>query len=73
MPLVHHATNIRQELGLESLSGVHDESFFEAQLMRSISLALIAAGFDSVKPTALEAFTAEVEICMICICVEMLQ
>lgn len=64
MPLVHHATNIRQELGLECLSGVHDESFFEAQLLRAISLALSAVGFDGVKPTALEAFRAEVETCM---------
>ena len=64
MPLVHHATNIRQDLGLECLSGVHDGAFFEAQLVRALSLALSAVGFDSVKPTALEAFRAEVESCM---------
>jgi hypothetical protein len=64
MPLVHHATNIRQELGVEALDGVHDDRFFEAQLLRTISLALSAVGFDSVTPTALEAFRAEVEICM---------
>jgi hypothetical protein len=63
MPLVHHATNIRQALGVEVLSGVHDAAFFEAQLLRAISLALSTVGFDSVKPTALEAFRAEVETC----------
>ncbi len=61
--MVHHATNIRQELGVDALSGVHDERFFEAQLLRAISLALSTVGFDSVKPTALEAFRAEVETC----------
>jgi len=60
MPLVHHATKVKQQNAVESLSGVHDEAFFEAQLLRSISLALSAVGFDSVKPTALEAFRAEV-------------
>lgn len=63
MPLVHHATKVKQDLGVECLAGVHDESFFEAQLLRSISLALSAVGFDGVKPTALEAFRAEVVAC----------
>jgi hypothetical protein len=63
MPLVHHATKIRQERGLESLDGIHDVSFFEAQLLRSISLSLSAVGFDSAQPHALEAFRAEVETC----------
>lgn len=63
MPLVHHATNIRQELAVEALAGAQDDTFFEAQLLRALSLALAAVGFDSVKPTALEAFRAEVETC----------
>ena len=63
MPLVHHATKTTQDLGLECLSGVHDGAFFEAQLLRAISLALSAVGFDSVNKTALEAFRAEVEMC----------
>ena len=62
--MVHHATKVKQQNAVESLSGVHDEAFFEAQLLRSISLALSAVGFDSVKPTALEAFRAEVVSCM---------
>ncbi|KIW04071.1 uncharacterized protein PV09_04888 [Verruconis gallopava] len=61
MPVVHHATTIRQDLGVECLSGAQDESFFDAQLLRSITLALSAVGFDSVKPAALEAFRARVE------------
>jgi hypothetical protein len=64
MPFVHHATNFRQELAVECLSGTQDESFFEAQLLRAISLALTTVGFDSVKPEALEAFRADVDRCM---------
>lgn len=63
MPLMHHATKIRQELAVDCLSGFQDESFFEAQLLRAISLALTTVGFDSVKPSALEAFRAETETC----------
>ncbi len=64
MPLVHHATKYRQKLAIECLSGAQDESFFEAQLLRAISLALSTVGFDSVKPEALEAFRADVDRCM---------
>lgn len=63
MPLMHHSTNHRQEGAVESLAGSQDEAFFQAQLQRSISLALSAVGFDAVNPIALEAFRAEVEEC----------
>jgi hypothetical protein len=64
MRFAHHAVRHQQASAVESLSGAQDEDFFEAQLLRSISLALSAVGFDSVKPTALESFRAEVDQCM---------
>ena len=60
---VHHTVRRQQQLAVESLSGAQDEDFFEVQLLRAISLVLAAVGFDSVKPTALEAFRAEIEEC----------
>lgn len=63
MRIVHHTTRIHQDGVDEAASKLQDEAFFEAQLLRSISLALSAVGFDSVKPTALEAFRGEVEQC----------
>lgn len=40
-----------------------DPVFVQGQLLRSISAALAVAGFDSVKPTALEMFRSHVEEC----------
>lgn len=40
-----------------------DPVFVQGQLMRSIGAALALAGFDSVKPTALEMFRSHVEEC----------
>lgn len=37
--------------------------FAQGQLLRSITAALTMAGFDSVKPTALEMFRSQVEEC----------
>lgn len=67
MRIVHHATHVQQERLDEAASRSQDEAFFEAQLLRSISLALSSVGFDSVKPTALEAFRGEVEQCTLVI------
>jgi transcription initiation factor TFIID subunit 8 len=65
MRIVHHATHVHQERLDEVTFNPQDEAFFEAQLLRSISLALSSVGFDSVKPTALEAFRGEVEQCTV--------
>ena len=40
-----------------------DPVFAQSQLMRSITAALTLAGFDSVKPSALEMFRAATEEC----------
>lgn len=40
-----------------------DPEFAEGQLLKSITAALTIAGFDSVKPTALEMFRAHTEEC----------
>lgn len=65
MRIVHHSTHIQQERVDEAAFKTQDEVFFEAQLLRSISLALSSVGFDSVTPTALEAFRAQVDQCMV--------
>jgi transcription initiation factor TFIID subunit 8 len=64
MRLIHHSTHIHQERAQEAALKAQDEAFFDAQLLRAISLTLSSVGFDSVKPTALEAFRGEVEQCM---------
>jgi len=60
----HHSLRYRQQWHTDPTLAPQDELFFESQLLRSIVVALSAVGFDSVKPTALEAFRAEVEECM---------
>lgn len=40
-----------------------DPVFAQGQLLKSIGAALVMAGFDSVKPSALEMFRAQVEEC----------
>lgn len=65
MRIVHHGTHVRQERLEEPALKPQDEAFFQAQLLRSITLALSSVGFDSVKPTALEAFRSEVDQCML--------
>jgi hypothetical protein len=62
--IVHHGLKHKQALAQESLSGIQDETFFQSQLLRAITLSLTSAGYDSVQPTALEAFRAETEACM---------
>lgn len=58
----HHLTHI-QQLPAETEPAAQDETFIQAQLLRSICTALTIVGYDSVKPSALEMFRAEVEEC----------
>jgi len=51
----------KQDLALGSLQGLQDESGPQSQLLRAISLALSAYGFDEADPITLEAFRASVE------------
>lgn len=61
---IHHNLHHKQSSEAGLLPAMQDRAFYGAQLIRSISIALAAVGFDSVKPTALESFRAEVEECM---------
>jgi len=58
----HHLSHI-QQLPAETEPAAQDETFIQAQLLRSICTALTIVGYDSVKPSALEMFRAEVEEC----------
>lgn len=60
----HHSLRYKQQWHVDPSLTPQDELFFQSQLLRAIVVALSAVGFDSVKPTALEAFRAEVEECM---------
>jgi transcription initiation factor TFIID subunit 8 len=60
---VHHQLLHKQPSEAGPLPGPQDHTFYGAQLIRAIGLALVAVGFESVKPTALESFRAEVEEC----------
>ncbi|KAI5244721.1 hypothetical protein E4T43_03616 [Aureobasidium subglaciale] len=56
----HHLSHI-QQLPAATEPAAQDEAFIQAQLLRSICTALTIVGYDSVKPSALEMFRAEVE------------
>lgn len=58
----HHLSHI-QHLPAATEPAAQDETFVQAQLLRSLSTALTIVGYDSVKPSALEMFRAEVEEC----------
>ncbi|OCL10775.1 hypothetical protein AOQ84DRAFT_288561 [Glonium stellatum] len=58
---IHHRLQHTQPIHVDPAVTPQDELFFKSQMLRAISLHLRAIGFDSVKPTALEAFRAEVE------------
>jgi hypothetical protein len=58
----HQLSHI-QQLPAATEPAAQDETFIQAQLLRSISTALTIVGYDSVKPSALEMFRAEVEEC----------
>ncbi|KAL1614636.1 hypothetical protein SLS54_009606 [Diplodia seriata] len=44
-----------------AVAAPQDEAFFQAQILRACSISLTAIGFESAKPTALEAFRAQVD------------
>ncbi|TIA07268.1 hypothetical protein D6C80_09884, partial [Aureobasidium pullulans] len=56
----HHLSHI-QQLPADTEPAAQDEAFIQAQLLRSICTALTIVGYESVKPSALEMFRAEVE------------
>lgn len=60
---VHHQLHHVQQLPGAVEPAPQDPEFAEGQLLKSITAALTLAGFDSVKPTALEMFRAHVEEC----------
>ena len=58
----HHLRNVRP-IPEAVEPAPQDPEFAEGQLLKSIGAALTLAGFDSVKPTALEMFRAHAEEC----------
>lgn len=56
---LHHVQNRPEHIE----PAPQDPVFAQGQLMRSITAALVMAGFDSSHPTALEMFRASVEEC----------
>lgn len=60
---VHHRLHHVQQLPDAVEPAPQDPEFAEGQLLKSIGAALTLAGFDSVKPTALEMFRAHAEEC----------
>jgi transcription initiation factor TFIID subunit 8 len=59
---VHHLRHV-QHIPEAVEPAPQDPEFAEGQLLKSIGAALTLAGFDSVKPTALEMFRAHTEEC----------
>lgn len=60
---IHHHLRHVQQLPDATEPAPQDPEFAEGQLLKSITAALTLAGFDSVKPTALEMFRAHTEEC----------
>ena len=58
---VHHSLQHTQSMPAHVEPAPQDPVFIQGQLLRSIATALALAGFDSVKPTALEMFRSHVE------------
>lgn len=58
----HHLHHVQQHPDAVE-PAPQDPEFAEGQLLKSIGAALTLAGFDSVKPTALEMFRAHAEEC----------
>ena len=69
VPDVNKRQKIRHRIRRAQIQPLHTEAasqdpvFAQGQLLRSISAALVLAGFDGVKPTALEMFRSHVEEC----------
>jgi len=60
---VHHFLRHVQHIPDAVEPAPQHPEFAEGQLLKSIGAALTLAGFDSVKPTALEMFRAHTEEC----------
>lgn len=58
---VHHELQHVQQRPKDIEPAPQDAVFVQGQILKSISSALAMAGYDSVKPTALEMFRAQVE------------
>lgn len=58
-----HSLSHIQQLPAQTEPAPQDEVFVQSQLLRSICTALAVVGYDSVKPSALEMFRAQVEEC----------
>ncbi|KAI5367484.1 Putative bromodomain associated domain, histone-fold, transcription factor TFIID, subunit 8 [Septoria linicola] len=58
---VHHVLQHVQQIPNHIEPAPQAPIYAQGQLMKSISAALVMAGFDSVRPTALESFRAHVE------------
>lgn len=61
--MVHHHLRHVQHIPEAVEPAPQDPEFADGQLLKSITAALTLAGFDSVKPTALEMFRAHTEEC----------
>ena len=61
---MHHQLKNTQQIPVDITAAAQDDEFFQMQLLRAISIALNAAGFAGVDPTALESFRALAEECM---------
>ena len=61
--IVHHHLRHVQHIPEAVEPAPQDPEFADGQLLKSITAALTLAGFDSVKPTALEMFRAHTEEC----------
>ncbi|GAB7351522.1 hypothetical protein MBLNU459_g2163t1 [Dothideomycetes sp. NU459] len=60
----HHALRNAQHQPAHTEPAPQDAVFVQSQLLRSIGAALAIVGYDSVKPSALEAFRAQTEECV---------
>ena len=58
---IHHALRHVQQIPKDIEPAPQDPIFAQGQLLKSISAALVMAGYDSVLPTALEMFRSHVE------------
>lgn len=61
---VHHKLQHVQQIPEATEPASQEPEFAEGQLLKSIAAALTLAGFDSVKPTALEMFRAHAAECV---------
>ncbi|EOD47285.1 putative bromodomain associated protein [Neofusicoccum parvum UCRNP2] len=60
--IVHHQIRHKQPWREDpAVASPQDEAFFQSQVLRAISVGLTAVGFEGAKPTAMEAFRAQVD------------